>query len=163
MTNKQFSLHIELRTVHGYFAHLLYQPPGRVPLRQLNPSGRGNRLAGEALAAGRATQQDGEQLAGQRTTGNAATATSVAFTGISGLDVTVTAEALKNAVAQMHEHANKAVLDALSDNSGTLQYNGAALATQTWVEENCSSTIELVASDPVADMKTGDLVLVTIA
>ena len=97
------------------------------------------------------------------TTGNAASATNVAFTGITGLDASVTASALKNAVAQMHEHANKTVLDALSDNAGTLQYNGAAIATQEWVAENYSSTIDLVASDPVSDMKTGDLVLVTIA
>ena len=97
------------------------------------------------------------------TTGNAASATNVAFTGITGLDVSVTAEALKSAVAQMHEHANKTVLDALSDNAGTLQYNGAALATQAWVTENYSSTIDMVASDPVEGMKTGDLVLVTIA
>ena len=96
------------------------------------------------------------------TTGNAATASSVAFTGITGLDVSVTAEALKNAVAQMHQHANKTVLDALSDNAGTLQYNGAALATQTWVEENYTGAIELVASDPVDDMAEGDLVLVQI-
>lgn len=96
------------------------------------------------------------------TTGNAATATNVAFTGITGLDSTVSADALKNAVAQMHQHANKTVLDALSDDAGTLKYNGSPLATQDWVTQNSSSTIDLVDSDPIADMKTGDLVLVTV-
>lgn len=96
------------------------------------------------------------------TTGNAASATNVAFTGITGLDPSVTAEALKAAVAQMHEHANKTVLDALSDSAGTLQYNGSALATQDWVNENCSSTIDLVDSDPIESMKEGDLVLVKV-
>ena len=97
------------------------------------------------------------------TTGNAATASSVAFTGITGLDPSVTATALQNAVAQMHQHSNKTVLDALADASGTLTYSGAPLATQAWVEANYNGAIELVASDPVDDMAEGDLVLVTIA
>ena len=96
------------------------------------------------------------------TTGNAATATNVAFTGITGLDVSVTAEALKNAVAQMHQHANKTVLDALADASGKLTYNGNNIATEAWVEENYNGAIELVASDPVAGTE-GDLCFVQIA
>ena len=96
------------------------------------------------------------------TTGNAATASSVAFTGITGLDASVTAEALKNAVAQMHQHANKIVLDALADASGKLTYNGNNIATESWVEENYNGAIELVASDPVAGTE-GDLCFVQIA
>ena len=92
------------------------------------------------------------------TTGNAATATNVAFTGITGLDVSVTAEALKNAVAQMHQHSNKTVLDALADATGKLTYNSQNIATEAWVEENYSSTIELVDEDPV-DGAEGDLCL----
>lgn len=97
------------------------------------------------------------------TTGNAATATNVAFTGITGLDASVTAEALKTAVEQTHTHSNKTVLDALADSTGTLTYNGAAIATQEWVEQNYSSTIALVSKDPVEGMATGDLCLVTIS
>lgn len=93
----------------------------------------------------------------------AATATSVAFTGISGLDPAVTASALKTAVDQTHTHSNKTVLDNLADSSGTLTYNGAAIATQTWVEENYSSTIALVDADPAEDMAEGDLCLVKIS
>lgn len=96
------------------------------------------------------------------TTGNAATASSVPFSGITNLDSSVTADALKNAVANMHTHANKTVLDALADSAGTLTYSGAPLATQAWVEENYNGAIELVASDPVDDMAEGDLVLVQI-
>ena len=95
------------------------------------------------------------------TTGNAATASSVAFTGITGIDVS--ADQIEDAVAKVHEHSNKTVLDALSDASGVLQYNGAPIATQAWVEENYSSTIALVDADPAEDMAEGDLCLVKIS
>lgn len=91
----------------------------------------------------------------------AATATSVAFTGITG--ISVNASQIEDAVAKVHTHSNKTVLDALTDNTGTLQYNGAAIATQTWVEENYSSTIALVDADPAEDMVEGDLCLVKIS
>lgn len=112
--------------------------------------------------ANKVLKTNGEGKIEVDTTGNAATATNVAFTGITGLDVSVTADALKQVVAKMHEHANKTVLDALSDDAGDLAYNSKKLATQAWVEENYSSTIGLEDTDPVAGMKTGDLVLVKI-
>ena len=39
--------------------------------------------------------------------------------------LTVSGEAIESAVNSKHEHSNSAVLDKLSDNNGTLQYNGA--------------------------------------
>lgn len=39
--------------------------------------------------------------------------------------LTVSGEAIESAVNSKHEHSNKGVLDKLSDNNGTLQYNGA--------------------------------------
>ena len=39
--------------------------------------------------------------------------------------LTVSGEAIESAVNSKHEHSNKTVLDKLSDNNGTLQYNGA--------------------------------------
>ena len=96
------------------------------------------------------------------TTGNAATASSVAFSGITGLDPSVTATALQTAVAQMHTHTNSTVLDALSDSSGNLAYNGTALASQTWVSSQILAAIPLVAEDPDSGT-TGQLCLVTIA
>ena len=92
------------------------------------------------------------------TTGNAATATNVAFTGITGLDASVTAEALKNAVAQMHEHANKASLDKIGESAGVFTYNSEMYATRQWVEENAAADIPLVASvTTIEGMSEGDL------
>ena len=39
--------------------------------------------------------------------------------------LTVSGELIESAVNSKHEHSNKTVLDKLSDNNGTLQYNGA--------------------------------------
>ena len=39
--------------------------------------------------------------------------------------LTVSGEAIESAVNSKHEHGNKTVIDKLSDNNGTLQYNGA--------------------------------------
>ena len=39
--------------------------------------------------------------------------------------LTVSGEAIESAVNSKHEHSNKTVLDKLTDNNGTLQYNGA--------------------------------------
>ena len=92
------------------------------------------------------------------TTGNAATATNVAFTGVTGLDASVTAEALKNAVAQMHEHANKASLDKIGESAGVFTYNSEMYATRQWVEENAAADIPLVASvTTIEGMSEGDL------
>ena len=41
--------------------------------------------------------------------------------------LTVSGEAIESAVNSKHEHSNSAVLDKLSDDNGTLQYNGAAI------------------------------------
>ena len=38
--------------------------------------------------------------------------------------LTVSGEAIESAVNSKHEHSNSAVLDKLTDNNGTLQYNG---------------------------------------
>ena len=39
--------------------------------------------------------------------------------------LTVKGELIESAVNSKHEHSNSAVLDKLTDNDGTLQYNGA--------------------------------------
>lgn len=92
------------------------------------------------------------------TTGNAATASSVPFSGITNLDPSVTAEALKNAVAQMHEHANKASLDKIGESAGVFTYNSEMYATRQWVEENSAADIPLVASvATIEGMAEGDL------
>ena len=44
--------------------------------------------------------------------------------------LTVSGEAIESAVNSKHEHSNSAVLDKLSDNNGTLQYNGADITTK---------------------------------
>lgn len=59
------------------------------------------------------------------TTGAAA---SVPFTGVTGLDGSVTADALKQAVANVHTHANKEILDKMSESAGAVLYNNKALA-----------------------------------
>ena len=43
--------------------------------------------------------------------------------------LTVSGEAIEGAVNSKHEHINKTVLDKLSDNNGTLQYNGADITS----------------------------------
>ena len=44
--------------------------------------------------------------------------------------LTVSGEAIESAVNSKHEHNNSAVLNKLSDNNGTLQYNGADITTK---------------------------------
>ena len=44
--------------------------------------------------------------------------------------LTVSGEAIESAVNSKHEHGNSSVLDKLSDNNGTLQYNGADITTE---------------------------------
>ena len=44
--------------------------------------------------------------------------------------LTVSGEAIESAVNSKHEHRNSSVLDKLSDNNGTLQYNGADITTE---------------------------------
>ena len=39
--------------------------------------------------------------------------------------LTVSGEAIESAVNSKHEHSNKTVLEKLTDNNGTLQYNGS--------------------------------------
>ena len=98
------------------------------------------------------------------TTGNAATATNVAFTGITGLDVSVTADALKNAVANMHTHANSVSLDKIGESAGVMTYGGEKVALQSWVESNYAGQIPLVAAETeVTDPSTSDLCLVQIS
>lgn len=59
------------------------------------------------------------------TTGAAA---SVPFTGVTGLHASVTADALKQAVADDHTHANKDVLDKVTESAGAVFYDSKELA-----------------------------------
>lgn len=59
------------------------------------------------------------------TTGAAA---SVPFTGVTGLHASVTADALKQAIADDHTHANKDVLDKVTETSGAVFYDSKELA-----------------------------------
>ena len=58
--------------------------------------------------------------------------------------LTVSGEAIESAVNSKHEHSNSAVLDKLSDNNGTLQYNGAdisATSTGTGITEEQAANV----------------------
>ena len=64
--------------------------------------------------------------------------------------LTVSGEAIESAVNSKHEHSNSAVLDKLSDNNGTLQYNGADI-TGGNASEITASKVKMADNTTVED------------
>ena len=64
--------------------------------------------------------------------------------------LTVSGEAIESAVNSKHEHSNSAVLDKLSDNNGTLQYNGADI-TGGSASEITASKVKMADNTTVED------------
>ena len=62
----------------------------------------------------------------------------------------VSGEAIESAVNSKHEHSNSAVLDKLSDNNGTLQYNGADI-TGGNASEITASKVKMADNTTVED------------
>ena len=62
----------------------------------------------------------------------------------------VSGEAIESAVNSKHEHSNSAVLDKLSDNNGTLQYNGADI-TGGSASEITASKVKMADNTTVED------------
>ena len=64
--------------------------------------------------------------------------------------LTVSGEAIESAVNSKHEHSNSAVLNKLSDNNGTLQYNGADI-TGGSASEITASKVKMADNTTVED------------
>ena len=64
--------------------------------------------------------------------------------------LTVSGEEIESAVNSKHEHSNSAVLDKLSDNNGTLQYNGADI-TGGSASEITASKVKMADNTTVED------------
>ena len=64
--------------------------------------------------------------------------------------LTVSGEAIESAVNSKHEHSNSSVLDKLSDNNGTLQYNGADI-TGGSASEITASKVKMADNTTVED------------
>ena len=68
--------------------------------------------------------------------------------------LTVSGEAIEGAVNSKHEHINKTVLDKLSDNNGTLQYNGADITGGSATEYTLPTASETVLGGVKVDGTT---------
>ena len=68
--------------------------------------------------------------------------------------LTVSGEEIESAVNSKHEHSNSAVLDKLSDNNGTLQYNGADI-TGGSASEITASKVKMADNTTVEDNVIG--------
>ena len=68
--------------------------------------------------------------------------------------LTVSGEAIESAVNSKHEHSNSAVLDKLSDNNGTLQYNGADITGGSATEYTLPTASETVLGGVKVDGST---------